>query len=291
MSKIKDQLELNKEWSDKELESIEPRYEYIDENKKHLHTYNKKPLLGTSTVVGVIAKPLTWWASGLACEKFGWINKGNAQKGWTSKEERLLSAERVKADIELMDTETYLTLLDDAYKAHSVKLDTSATAGTDMHAELEKYVKLMISDQAGQPMLMNGYENNAVEQFAIWSIENVAEFLYSEANCYSERLWVGGISDVGARLKDGRYVIIDFKSSKEAYTSQFIQCAGYAIQLEENNILDSTGYVQRIVDWKFDGVIIFPFGADKVEPQAKWNMEELKQGFESAVTLYKLTNN
>lgn len=291
MSKIKDQLELNKEWSDKELEASEPRYEYIDENKKHLHTYNKKPLLGTSTVVGVIAKPLTWWASGLACEKFGWMNKGNAQKGWAKKEERLASALLMQNKIKMMSMDEYLELLDEAYKAHNVKLDTSATAGTDMHAELEKYVKLMISDQAGQPMLMNGYENNAVEQFAIWSIENVAEFLYSEANCYSERLWVGGISDVGARLKDGRHVIIDFKSSKEAYTSQFIQCAGYAIQLEENNILDSTGYVQRIVDWKFDGVIIFPFGADKVEPQAKWNMEELKQGFESAVTLYKLTNN
>ena len=38
-------------------------YRFHNENDKHLHTLNGKPLLGTSTVVGVLAKPLTWRVS------------------------------------------------------------------------------------------------------------------------------------------------------------------------------------------------------------------------------------
>ena len=252
-----------------------------------MHLYNNKPLLGTSTVVGVLAKPLTWWASGLACEKFGWINAKKRVDGKYTTIPEKTRLEAILPQLEAIKKETpeqFLKRCDEAYKAHSVKLDTSAQEGTDLHAECERFVK---NKMAG----IDGLYDPKINPLIDWCEQNVEEYLYSEANCYSTRLWVGGISDFGAKLKDGRYVVIDFKSSKEAYMSQFIQGGGYAIQIEENHILNSKGKVQKIVDWKFDGVIIFPFGADKVEPQAKWNMEELKQGFESCVTLYKLTNN
>ena len=56
MSKIKDTI------IDK-VSEIANEYKYIDEGKEHLHTYLGKPLLGTSTVVGVLSKNLTWWAA------------------------------------------------------------------------------------------------------------------------------------------------------------------------------------------------------------------------------------
>lgn len=287
MSKIKDQLELDKEWADKELESLETAYEYKDSNKEHLHTLDKKPLLGTSTVVGVLAKPLTWWASGLACEKFGWINNKKRVDGkyiTIPEKTRLEAILPQLKDIKNETPEQFLARCDEAYKAHSLKLDSSATTGTDMHTVLEEWCKKrMQGEYIELPERFNNFVN--------WVENEVDEILYSEINCFSRRLWVGGISDLGVRLKDGRHLVVDFKSSKEAYISQFIQGAGYAIQLEENHGLTDKGLKILDVNFKFDGVAVIPFGADNPQPQIKWNMEDLKQGFESCVTLYKLTNN
>lgn len=257
-------------------------YRFHNENDKHLHTLNGKPLLGTSTVVGVLAKPLTWWASGLACEKFGWINKGNAKKGWTPKEERLKRAGSKFEEIKNLSHEEYLNLLDEAYKAHSVKLDTSATAGTDLHAELERYVKNTIEGK------VETYDEKILP-FITWATENVEKFLWSEAHCYSERLWVGGISDCGALLKNGKTVIIDFKSSKEAYQSHFIQIAGYDIQISENGLLGNQGTKKDKIK-KIDGYAVVPFGSTEFTVDFRWNTDELKKGFESALILYKLVN-
>ena len=47
--------------------SASPRYRFIDENGKHLHTLDGIPLIGTSTAVQVLGKGgLTWWAAELA---------------------------------------------------------------------------------------------------------------------------------------------------------------------------------------------------------------------------------
>ena len=82
----------------------------------------------------------------------------------------------------------------------------------------------------------------------------------------------------------------DFKSSKEAYLSQFIQVAGYDIQQSENGFFSATG--EKISDpLKVDGYVIFPFGGKTFEPSFKYNTAELKKGFESACVLYKVLNN
>lgn len=273
------------EAQDFEYQESKQGYKYIDEQKQHLHTFDGKPLFGTSTVVGVLAKPLTWWASGLAVAKFGWLNSKEAVK-----DIRLQKASKRKSEISEMSDEEYLSLLDEAYKAHSVKLDTSAQAGTDMHAMLENYIKKCITENKRVPMLPREKDERPVQIFAQWAVNNVKRFIWSEANCYSDRLWVGGISDVGAEMIDDTYAIIDFKSSKEAYESQFIQCAGYAIQIEENGILTSDGKVLFKVSKPISKVIIFPFGSPSPAPVYRYNLNELKQGFESCVTLHKLTN-
>lgn len=244
----------------------------------HAHTLEGKPLIGTSTVLSVIAKPLTWWASGLACEKFGWINKGNAKKGWTKKEDRLLKAEQFLNGIDQHTPETWLELLDEAYSAHSKKLDSSAKQGTDLHAILEHFVK------TGE------VKDDKILPFVKWAESNVKRWLWSEANCFSKEWWTGGISDVGAELNDGSYAIIDFKSSKEAYDTQFWQCWGYAKQIEENGFYDEQGNKLGELDKPIDRVCIVPFGADVVEPVFHYGREDGIKAFESALFLYKLTN-
>jgi hypothetical protein len=47
--------------------------------------------------------------------------------------------------------------------------------------------------------------NPRIQSFIDWSVEHVDRFLLSEAHCYSAKLWVGGITDCVAKMKDGRW--------------------------------------------------------------------------------------
>src|SRR3990167_2144652 len=105
-----------------------------------------RELTGTSGIGNVLAKEgLTWWASRKACEDFGFIHpdiKKNGKKvGKVPTEDRLLAATKVWEQIVKENPFQYLDRLDKAYKAHKTSLDNSAKKGTDLHAELEKYVK------------------------------------------------------------------------------------------------------------------------------------------------------
>lgn len=254
---------------------------YKFDDKLHAHSFLDKPLFGTSTVIGVLSKPLTYWASGLACEKFGWLNPKKY-----SKEERLTSA--ITFLEKKYEPEDWLKLCDEAYHAHKTKLKDSAEAGTDLHAEAERYVKWRMGVVTSVGLVSF---DSKIQPFIDWVEQNVKRFLWSEAHCYSTTMWTGGISDCGAELNDGSYVIIDFKSSKEAYQSQFIQIAGYALQIEENGIFTKDGELVEKFEKEFSQYIVFPFGAEIVEAQYRFNTVELKEGFKSALVLHKLTNN
>ncbi len=275
------------------------RYKYLDEKGEHMHTLDGAPLFGTSTIVDVLKKEgLTWWASGLAVAQLGCpdgklLTKIKNKKATPEEKELLETSLNIKhEEIAKMSSDEYFSLVDTAYRAHSLKLADSAQAGTDMHAELEKYVKLMISDQDSVPMAMNGYEHRAVELFANWAIKNVKRFLWSEINCYSERFWVGGISDLGYEKHDGTIGIMDFKSSKEAYLSQFFQCAGYDIQIGENGGVDKDGnkVFQLPEGASISEYAVFPFGMKEPEPQFHTDIAGAKGCFLACLTLHKKMN-
>ena len=272
--------------------------DYKFDEKKHIHSFKDKPLCGTSTVMGVVAKPLTWWASGLAVAKLGWINskiKVNGKYTTIALETRLEALQPQHEAIKAMSNEEFLTLLDEAYKAHSVNLKDTAQAGTDLHAELEKYVKnwMLCHDpkNKGGDMINKTVYDKKIEPFIKWANENVKKFLWSEAHCYSEKLWCGGISDAGAELNDGTIAIIDFKSAKDAYTGHFIQCAGYAIEIEENGLFDSTGTHTKKIDGTIGALVVVPFGAKEVYPVIMRDVDAHKKAFEAAVVLYRLMFN
>ena len=260
-------------------------YKFINTKGEHLHELDGKPLIGTSTVLNVLAKPLTWWAAGLAVKELGWLNPKES-----SDTERINSANDSRLKIANSTDEEYLKLLDKAYRAHSVKLDKSAEEGTDMHEELEKYIKSCIETNSGIPLAHSVGEIVQVSIFVDWALANIKRFIVSEGYCYSTRLWVGGIVDVLAELKDGQIGIIDFKSSKDVYFSQFLQCSGYAIEISENGLFDKEGNELYKLEGPISFYAVFPFGAKKVEPQFNYDVEAVKKGFESCVQLYKLIN-
>ena len=248
---------------------------YKFNKSEHIHLLNDRPLLGCSTVAQMMPKVLTWWASAKACEIMGWTNPKT-----TKKADRIIQAEKVYNEITNGNLDSYIELLDTAYKAHSVKLKDAAKKGTDLHGELEAFVKDQINKQEGI------YPDN-IKPFIDWSEDNVDRFLWSEAYCYSESMWVGGICDVGMVLKDGRVAVGDFKSGK-AWDSAFVQEADYSITIEENGLYDAEGNKLNIVLPKIDTLITIPFGNEVFKPDIK-PIGHYCEGFRACLALHKFT--
>ncbi len=257
--------------------SASPRmYKYLDSGKqKHWHEIDGKQLIGTTAVVGVIAKNLTWWAAETAAVEC--LEAG--EKIPTIREEYLEAKKRGKEGIDALQVK--YPIFKTARYAHFADKNDKAKKGTDLHAELEDFVK-------GKMGLIPTREyDKKIQPFIDWTEQNVDRFFYSEAHCYSERLWVGGISDCGFIDKQGKVGIIDFKSAKEAYISMFIQIAGYDIQFQENGGFDENG--KKIWDYiPVDYYAVLPFGAEKPEVVKNYDTESLRQAFEAAVVLYKI---
>jgi len=127
-----------------------------------------------------------------------------------------------------------------------------------------------------------------IKPFIEWSKENVKKFIASEAHCYSKELWVGGIVDVVAELNDGTLAVIDFKSAKAVYITHFLQCSGYAIEINENGLFSSDGEHQMKLDKKIGALIVVAFGADPIKPEIRTQISKYEAGFKSAVDLYRL---
>ena len=267
------------------MENTNINYRFLDD--KHVHQIlidgTWKNLIGTSSIPGVLAKPLTWWAAGLAVGVLGWTAKKDKDK-WVSTDKRVAKAQEKLDEIKTMDGKQYLALLDEGYVAHSKKLDSTAQAGTDLHALAEQWIKGQIN---GKPIA----PHQQIMPLVNWAKENVDKWLWSEMNCYSQEEWLGGITDAGFLDKQGRVAILDIKSSKEAYISQFIQCAGYDIQISEQGGYTKDGVkVFDLGDNKISYYAILPFGMENPTVQTRHNVDDLKGAFKACLQLYKLLN-
>ena len=251
---------------------------YKFDDKEHLHTLDGKALTGTSSVGNVLAKNLTWWAAELSAVEC--LEAGEKIEG--IREEYLAavsSGDKKKAIDELQKK---YPIFKKARFAHFDKKNKTAEEGTDLHSELEDYVKAMM-----KKVPVRKYDEK-IKPFIDWADENVKEFIASEAHCFDEELWVGGITDCVAELHDGRYAVIDFKSAKEAYVNHFIQASGYAIQIDRNGLFSEDGEHSKKLDKNIEVLIVVPFGAQEVKPDIKYNIEDYKTGFRHAVGLYRL---
>src|SRR3990172_983036 len=253
---------------------MQSSYRYISD--EHIHILDDHPLCGTSTIIGTtLSKPLSYWASGLAVQTLGvpdYHILGDIQRGKAPEEAVNLyrsSAEIMRDRIGKMNTDEYMNLLDAAYRAHAKSLRVSSADGTDLHAELSRFLQ---GEIAGQPA------KDIPEQimpFVKWSREFIEKWLFSEAHCYSRNLWVGGIADAAGivkpcgRLPQGGVVIFDFKSAKSTYFDHYIQVAGYACQIAENGIFNKNGDALEYEQPTFAGLAIVPFGNPDTTPRIR----------------------
>lgn len=267
------------------------RYRFDSEN--HVHLFDNKPLIGTSTIAGSVGKgsALIYWAVGMAVKELGWTNP----KIVTDYDTRVQNAADKLGEIKTYKSSEYLSLLDKAYRAHSKELKKTADKGVDLHAEIEKYVKSQIT---GEPIIKELFENEEIkkqlEPFIKWCETNVKKWLFSEVHVYSEELWTGGIIDAGYIDMNDEFVLADFKSGG-AWLSGFVQLGGYAAEMRDthNQCLDKDGNVVFTLDFKKyynpDSLAIFPFKGGFKEPVIiTGQTQKYMRGFENAVALYKL---
>ncbi len=238
----------------------ENRYRFDAVN--HVHTLDGKPLMGTSTIAKVLGGDFAFYGSGHAVMAFGVpdpkvltkLKNGKATEG----DELVLYRGLMQAmqSIAGMTTPEYAKLCTKAYFAHKTNLVKTGKEGTATHKELESYVQSCIDETGGEPQSMLNYNSDAVVVFSEWACEHIKRFIWSEKNCYSEKLWVGGVSDCGAVLANNRRAVIDFKRSG-CFFNQFVQAGGYALQIAEHGLFDSEGN-EFMSPWHADDVIVFP---------------------------------
>lgn len=280
------------------------RYKFTKD--PHAHWLDDRPLLGTTTILNVISKELTAWASGMACAEFGgWKNpKRNDDGSYIDKRDKEKLGERMqqcnlsmfKAYQAILagDAGDFMQRVNRAYKAHQVFKEKRATEGTDLHDLAEQWIKWKIS---GAPFVEVNNPNHfdKLQPFIQWCLKNVKRFLFSEIHCYSERLWVGGKTDFGYEDNDGNYVLADIKSRDKDYFSDHVQCGFYDLLLLENDGLDKDGNKlwEMHKDRKFhlgcfDKHAIFTLGEKFTEPVFSKSVDGNRKAAEFALGLYKL---
>lgn len=177
---------------------------------RHMYTLDGKPLMGVTSVLGVIAKP--------------------ALIGWAAR----MAADYVLENLKDMDNLEQVCEL--AKNAHARKRDEGAEKGTDIHAWIEEWI-------AGKNPEMPKDEGprKQIEEFLKWATENKVEFLESEKRMYSEKHWIAGTCDAIAMI-DGKKYVVDFKTQSKMWDkTPFLQMAGYRIMLEEMGEKDYEG--------------------------------------------------
>lgn len=248
---------------------------YTFNERAHIHMLNDKNLYGTTSVLKILAKPLTWWASGLACNQFGWLHHEKFDKA-----QRARAASKMLGEFRKMKLTEYQAFMDKAYRAHDTFKESASSAGKDLHKYIEDYIRARM---AGKKIK----HHFRIIDFVKWAEKHVKRFLFTEVHCYSREMWTGGITDFGYENHKGQYGLADIKSAKEAYFDHFAQLGAYDIQLHENGLFTSNGKFLGKPNIEFDFHAIFPMGNFSKGPWISYQTERNRRMFQAALILHK----
>lgn len=229
---------------------------YRFDKTHHIHTLDGQPLMGVTTVLGVISKPfLVQWSANMACDYI----RENANSHFI--------------DGEFNHYESTEEILDKAKVAHRVKRDKAGNWGTEVHEAIENWIKQGIEPK------FEGTQKQVFDNFKNWATENKVEFLESEKHIWSKELWIGGIVDLVFTM-DGKKYIGDIKTGSGIYNEAFFQMGAYHLCLEEmGEAKDVEGYL--VINLKKDG---------KMDMKMAVDIELNQTAFKHALGLYKIIN-
>lgn len=243
---------------------------YKFDDKRHIHMLDDKPLCGTTTVLGIIAKPnLIQWAADVAA-----ANGMETEKveGFLEKYEAVMKIsdwkEKKKAKAQL---DKDYPAFKQTRVAHRQKKEKAGDWGTELHKFIEDYIK------EGFRPKVEGTQLQAFDHFMQWAIDNKVEFLESEKHLYSRELWIGGIVDM-VFMMDGKKYIGDIKTGSGIYPEMWAQMGAYDLCLKDMKLHeDVEGYL--IINLKKDGTM---------DLGLTHNTQFNQDFFKAALSLYKL---
>lgn len=130
-------------------------------------------------------------------------------------------------------------------------VDDLAQVGKLAHSMVEHYLLGTKADTSDYSKNQISLAENAMLKFLAWEKENDLKVIRVELRLISEQHQFGGTCDIYCKL-NGRYTLIDLKTSKGIWPDMFTQVAAYCMLLREN------GY-------QVDDVRILRIGRDESE--------------------------
>ena len=230
----------------------------------------RKPYTGVTTVLGVLAKPaLIGWAARMTAE---WIRENCGEKVF-----------QVGAGLKPTGNPIYMVdedQLQEAVKAHTKKKEAGGQKGTDLHSEVEAWIKNTI---ATNTMEYSSLQSPGLKAFVKWACDNEVKFLASEKQVYHSdpSMWYAGTFDFSFE-KDGKRFIGDLKTMKKLWDrTPFFQTAAYMMASE------------HMGEEPYDGSCIVNVSKETNELTDHWTFdhESDRKAFGAALTLYKALNN
>jgi len=233
--------------------------EFVFDEVKHAYFLDGKPMMGCTTVLGVIAKPaLIPWAVKM-CGDYVMEHHANVVAGVTP----------------LKD------MVDEAKRQWRSTRDKAGQQGTDVHKEIEDICLEAMRENNGFIKDQN-HESVQVQHFIDWAVRNKVKIHESEIRTYSEKHWVAGTADLILEI-DGLKYVGDIKTSSGIYDEAFYQMAAYRMMLEEHGHTEFQGGV--VINLKKNGT----FDEDK-DVVARTDYQGDLSAFLGALAIYKQKN-
>ena len=150
------------------------------------------------------------------------------------------------------------------------ELKKAGDTGTSLHDLAELHIKGEDYEFPEDPTVRHCFN-----QFLEWWDNLTCEVIWTEKKFKSKKLMFGGCPDLLVK-KDGKYILVDFKTSKSLYSDFVIQLGSYVFLVEEN------------MDIEIDRAVIVRFPKDNDDTEIrKFTKEELAVGLKQFKILRK----
>ena len=150
------------------------------------------------------------------------------------------------------------------------ELKNAGNIGTNLHDLAELAILKKDYQLPEDPTVLHCFN-----QFLEWWDNLTCEVIWTEKKFISEKLMFGGCPDLLVK-KDGKYILVDLKTSKSLYSDFVIQLGSYKFLVEENMDIE----IDRAV------IVRFPKDDDDTEIR-KFTKEELAVGLKQFKLLRK----
>ena len=150
------------------------------------------------------------------------------------------------------------------------ELKKAGDTGTALHDLAELHILEKDYELPEDPIAVHCFQ-----QFIEWWESLDWEVIWTEKKYTSKKLNVGGCPDLLVK-KDGKYILVDFKTSKAVYSDMLIQLSCYAELIKENDNIE----IDRAV------IVRFPKDDDETEI-IKFFTEDLAVGLKQFKLLRK----